>query len=118
MKFSNFLTEKLTVGDFDRGYGNSGEDMAYRCVHMLNLVSQNLERTLRNADFNSALENNFKDAKTAERDNDDCLDDIRTTIKLSKDMLKKLKSLIRDFDGKLKPLTKKYGWVEPRGRFS
>ena len=117
MKFSNFLTEALTVSDFDRGYGNSGEDRAYQCVHMLKLVSQNLERTLRNADFSSALENNFKDAKRAERDNDDCLDDIRTTIKLSKDILKKLKSLASDFDKKLAPLTKKYGWVEPRGRF-
>ena len=86
---------------------------------MLNLVSQNLERTLRNADFRRALENNLKDAKAAERDNDDCLDDIKTTIKLSNDVLKKLKALISGLDRGLKPLSKKYGYTDKTiSRFS
>mgnify|MGYP006956032186 CR=1 FL=1 len=111
MKFSELIREQLSVSLIsDRGYGDSGEDKTYRCVHMLNSVVEVLKGGLRSVDYIYTLKNNLKEAKKADRDNDDCIKDIESIIKLQNETLKCLKELIKDNETLLKPLVKKYGY--------
>ena len=112
-KFSEFLSESLSRGVSSVGFGHSGEDEAYRCVHMFNTVSEILKDVLRNADYTSVFKNNLKKAKKAEKDNNECIEDIELILKTSNDVLKCLKDLSNNVNTVLKPLTKKYEY-KPR----